>query len=633
MEDNMKIKITDNIDILRGLEIVSDDLGIVITSCDEEFCIVAEPSKDKKLICEINGREVKILAPTKAAFFRAMARVVSLLRGGEEKASFCESPIFDDVGAMVDMSRNGAMNERGVKTMLRKCALMGMTTFMLYTEDNYEIDGYPYFGHLRGRYTKDELRRLDKYALDLGIELIPCIQTSGHLATHLIWGAAASYKDTASTLLVGAEETYKLIHAMMKTVKECFTTKRIHIGMDEARDLGSGKYLELNGYKKRSEIFLQHLARVTEIVRSYGLEPMMWSDMFFRLAAGGRIPGYRDYDVRVEMTEEIAKNVPAGVTQVFWDYYHEDEDFYLQNIDKHRKYFNNKLIFAGGVYLWCGPCPLYERTKFFSIPALRACKERGVSEVLATVWLSGSEGLHILSLAGLALYADFAYRGEYDEASASECFELATGESYSALMALEAPEHPDGGMVSLARPLLYNDPLMGNADVNFDMLPLREYFEGCSENIAAQKLKTPLFRSAHKSILSLSRLLENKADFGIRLKRAYDGKDKEALAAMADECDLIVEKIETLRKNHREVWMEFCKPAGWEVHDIRYGGLKTRIETAKYRILSYLSGDTEAIEELLIPRLAIDCKKENVGRFTDAYTGIKYMTYATANIL
>ena len=199
----MEFIIKDNLGIYEGLLIISEDLGITLSDSGD-FKVLAQASEDKTLRTEISGKSIKISAPTKAAFFRGFARAVSHLKSGRERSQYCETPVFDNVGAMVDMSRNGTMNLYGVKEMLKKSALMGMTTFMLYTEDNYEIDGYPYFGHLRGRYTKDELRELDSFALKLGIELIPCIQTSGHLATHLIWGAAGKYKDTSSTLLVGA---------------------------------------------------------------------------------------------------------------------------------------------------------------------------------------------------------------------------------------------------------------------------------------------------------------------------------------------------------------------------------------------------------------------------------------------
>ena len=64
------------------------------------------------------------------------------------------------------------MKAETVKFMLRKCALMGMNAYMLYTEDTYEIEGRKYFGHLLGRYSKEELKELDSYAQRLGIELI-----------------------------------------------------------------------------------------------------------------------------------------------------------------------------------------------------------------------------------------------------------------------------------------------------------------------------------------------------------------------------------------------------------------------------------------------------------------------------
>jgi N-acetyl-beta-hexosaminidase len=130
---------------------------------------------------------------------------------------------------------------------------------MLYTEDTYEIEGRPYFGYMRGRYNKDEIRELDAYAIKLGIELIPCIQVLGHLATHLRWHATAPYRDTTNVLLVGAKETYELIDDMFKTISECFTSKRIHIGMDETKDLGTGAYLDKFGVLKLDAPFVAYL--------------------------------------------------------------------------------------------------------------------------------------------------------------------------------------------------------------------------------------------------------------------------------------------------------------------------------------------------------------------------------------
>ena len=200
------------------------------------------------------------------------------LRSGIKKKRETSSPLFKTNGAMIDTSRNPVPTVKTVKYMLRKMALMGMNTYMLYTEDTYEIDGLPYFGHLRGRYTKAELKELDAYAAMLGIELIPCIQVLGHLATYLKHPAATAHRDTPNCLLVGAEETYRLIDDMLRTISECFTTRRLHIGMDETHDLGTGASFDKNGYRERRELYFEHLRRVTDMAKGYGFRPMMWKE-------------------------------------------------------------------------------------------------------------------------------------------------------------------------------------------------------------------------------------------------------------------------------------------------------------------------------------------------------------------
>ena len=99
---------------------------------------------------------------------------------------------------------------------------------------------------------------------------------------------------------------------------------RIHIGMDEAHNLGLGRYLKLNGYRRRFDIMCEHLDRVFDIVKKLGLEPMMWSDMFFRL--GSKTGDY--YDKEAAIPADIAKRIPGGLKLVYWDYYHRDENDY-----------------------------------------------------------------------------------------------------------------------------------------------------------------------------------------------------------------------------------------------------------------------------------------------------------------
>ena len=48
-----------------------------------------------------------------------------------------------------------------------------MNLGMMYTEDTYEVPGQPYFGYQRGRYSADELRALDDYAICWASSFVP----------------------------------------------------------------------------------------------------------------------------------------------------------------------------------------------------------------------------------------------------------------------------------------------------------------------------------------------------------------------------------------------------------------------------------------------------------------------------
>ena len=133
-------------------------------------------------------------------------------------------------------------------------------------------------------------------------------------------------------------------------------------------------------------------------------------------------------------------------------------------------------------------------------------------------------------------------------------------------------------------------------------------------------------------IRALADTLINKADFGLRLKKAYDSRDNASLTSMVTECDIISDKLKALREVHRKAWMEYNKSFGWEVHDIRYGGLIARFDTVKNRISAYLSGEIPTIEELEVTALRFDGMPEGTD-FTTRFLWLPYTTIATPGIL
>ena len=125
---------------------------------------------------------------------------------------------FRRVGTMLDCSRNAVANLDSLREWIDLTAGLGFTTLMLYTEDTYELAENPYFGYLRGRYSKEDLKEVDAYAASKHMELIPCIQTLAHLRTLKRWPEYAPHFDAEDILLIDDDRVYALIDQIFSTL-------------------------------------------------------------------------------------------------------------------------------------------------------------------------------------------------------------------------------------------------------------------------------------------------------------------------------------------------------------------------------------------------------------------------------
>ena len=148
-------------------------------------------------------------------------------------------------------------------------------------------------------------------------------------------------KDTDDILFVGKEEVYQFIEELLRSVKTSFSTRRVHLGMDEAVTLGLGNYFMQNGYKKSSQLIKEHSSRVFEICKKLELEPMIWSDMYLTSNTGS---SYYDTEAIRSTTQWVKPD--AGLGLVYWDYYNDDESIYHTLLQAHEN-LSDHTIFAG----------------------------------------------------------------------------------------------------------------------------------------------------------------------------------------------------------------------------------------------------------------------------------------------
>ena len=552
----------------------------------------------------------------KNMFFRALSITLYQLKENVSDFFLHEDARFETCGMMIDVSRNGVLKVESLKKILRHMACMGLNQLMLYTEDIYEMDNHPYFGYMRGAYTKQELKEVVAYGEVFGIELVPCIQTLGHLGKPLRWSAFGNIKDTEDILLIDEPATYQFIEDMISTMRECFTTDKIHIGMDEAHGIGFGKYFVKHGYEDKFELMLRHLQKVVGITCKYNFKPMMWSDMFFRL--GSKTHDY--YEMNPEFPKNIAEMIPNEVSMVYWDYYNNDTKVYEKMIEEHKKLGDN-IIFGGGIWTWGSPSVKYRQTFSSTRAGLEVCRRSGVNYVFATLWGDDGTECNIFeALLGMQLYAEYNYHDQVTDEHLDKMFHICTGYDAYAFRLLDvdcidssafftpmANENYSFGetesrIVVISKQVLCQDILLGLFDKNFEMIDLKSHYNNLLkqlEQLPAQEGLEELF-DFH---LHYVKVLEQKCDLGIRLRKAYTSDDRRVLEEITGELETLSESIMLLHEKMAKLWYASYKPFGFELIDSRFGGIKERIIRARSRVQEYIDGSISAIEELKVERL------------------------------
>lgn len=504
-----------------------------------------------------------------------------------------ENQSFRRLGLMLDMSRNAVMKPEVVKDFIRLIAPLGYNALFLYTEDTYEIPDEPYFGYLRGRYTQKELKEIVRAGEENGVEVIPCIQTLAHLNAIVRWPRYAKICDVKDILMAGEEETYELIDKMFAALRSVYKTDLVNIGMDEAHMVGLGKYLDKHGFENRFEILTRHLSRVCQIAEKYGFHPMMWSDMFFRLANAGVYSCDKP-----KLPENLEKDLPADVSLAYWEYYTTKKKRLHAMMHAHQK-LGREIWLCGGAWNWPGITP-HNR---FAVNTMRAsidvARKEGVKNVMFTLW--GDDGGECSTLACLpSIFATALFaRGVTDMKTVKEEFFRRYGVPYDAFLKLDlfGPKltSEDTCVKNMDKVFLFQDPLLGIYDSTLAGDEAKRY--ASAARALAHWEKSEPYGFLFRKEKALCRVLALKADLGIRTRRAYQAGDKKELARLVEDYKKTKTRLREFIRVFRETWMMENKPHGFDVQELRLGGLMMRLSSAQERLEAHLKTG-EAIPEL-----------------------------------
>lgn len=574
----------------EALAILKDDLGFVPGNAGVEiFC-----QQGQALAVESDGERVRVTWETPVQLYRAL----SLIPRPLAPCSIHEKARFETAGVMFDCSRNAVLKPEALRFFLRKMALMGLNLGMMYTEDTYEVPEQPFFGYKRGRYTFEELKALDDYADTLGIELCPCIQALGHLKRILHWPAFRHLRDNDEVLLADLEETYTLLEQMIRAASAPYRSRRIHLGMDEAFGVGLGAHFWRYGYEHPHSVIGRHLSRVLEITDKYGLKAIMWSDMYFHLDG-------HDYHSEGLPSERAKQAVDPRVTLMYWDYYQTEEEKYTDALYKHAQ-FPAPTVFAGGVWSWIGPAPSYTRAIGNSVPGLTACMKAHIPMLVATAWGdNGGETNMLATLLAMQLYGEMTYTGEYDAGALALRFRRCCDADAQAFLDLslfnELPGQyspRSGDPVNTCKFMLYQDPLVQLFEEETRGLSMSEHYGELVRRYARYARENPAYEELFSFYTALAHALSLKCRYHEQAADAVRSGDRARAGALAEDLPAAIAAMDTLRVVWRRLWESTNKPNGFEIIEVRLGGVSARLATAQEKLAAFAGGEVDDIPEL-----------------------------------
>lgn len=300
-------------------------------------------------------------------------------------------------------------------------------------------------------------------------------------------------------------------------------------------------------------------------------------------------------------------------------------------LQAHRK-IKEGTWFAGGLWTWTGFTPQNGYSIGASKAALAACQDAGIQDVFMTMWGDNGAECSIFALLPALFYVSELAKGNADEAVIKAKFEEKYGIAFDAFMLLDLPGTPgkDAETTNNAEKyLLYNDCFTGIMDSTLQGGESEQY-QKCAEQLQSytdQENWGYLFRTAK----ALCELLAVKAELGRKTRAVYAQKDRAQLPALIASYQDAKDKAMVFYKVYKEAWMKDKKAIGFDVQDLRLGGLIMRIDSCKERLQELYDGKLDQIEELEEKQLDLKGNGEVFQKQHDCFNN--WERIVTANVI
>lgn len=356
---------------------------------------------------EVGERRILASADGAAGLRYAVETLVQLLPHGGRSAPACvveDEPDFPRRGILVDVSRGKVPKLSTLFRIVDWMVQWKLNLLMLYTEHVFRFRRHPEIGEGASPLSASDVRSLDAYAAERHVELVPTLQSLGHMR-HVL--SIPRYRALAESerlwsLSPAKEETYRLLADLYAEYLPNFRSSWFNANCDEPVDLGRGASREWCEREGKGAVVRAHVERVEALAAALGKRTLVWADAFH------------------EHPEEIPR---LGKKLVLLDWWYEADHDY----DRVKVFADNDLDFlvCPGTASWNTLFPRVDNALANIRGYARAGKRFGALGLVTTDWGDNGHGnLFGSSLYPLAYGAEAAWRvGALDERRFDRAFE------------------------------------------------------------------------------------------------------------------------------------------------------------------------------------------------------------------
>jgi hexosaminidase len=274
-----------------------------------------------------------------------LMQLIRLFPGALPALHIHDWPSIAQRGVMLDVSRTRVPTMRHLFAFVDTLAELKYNHLQLYIEHTFAYAHHPSAWHGCSPITPDELRRLDSYSAERGVELAGNQNCFGHLAHWLRLPAYAHLAETHGdwmfdlwprsgpfSLCPTDPRSLELVRELIAEQAACVRGPLFNIGCDETYDIAYGRSREAVEQRGRLAVYTDYVCDVAAIAREHGKQPMFWGDV--------AVPPRRS----PQEAECLAKLRDAGLVALVWGY--EPDAPFAEQIDR---------VHAAGMPAWACP--------------------------------------------------------------------------------------------------------------------------------------------------------------------------------------------------------------------------------------------------------------------------------------